>query len=172
VVYLIAGFIALGSVVLATVASVLIVGIMMLMAGFAEMIGAFQFKSWGKFGLWMLLGALYIIAGVLTFENPLFAAAALTLALGIALIVSGGMRLVLAFGMPRGSAWGMVMLSGFITLLLGCMILARWPLSSLFTLGIFLGIDMIFAGVGWLSMGLAMRSIPPALDARAPGSAA
>jgi uncharacterized membrane protein HdeD (DUF308 family) len=70
-VYLIVGFIALGSVVMATVASVLVVGVMMIIAGVAEVFSAFQVKSWGKFLLWALLGVLYIIAGFVTFENPL-----------------------------------------------------------------------------------------------------
>ena len=45
VVYLIAGFIALGSVVFATVATMLVVGIMMIISGVAEVINAFQLKS-------------------------------------------------------------------------------------------------------------------------------
>ena len=73
VVYLIVGFIALGSVAMATVASVLVVGVMMIIAGITEVISAFQIKSWGRFLLWVLLGALYIVAGFVTFENPLLA---------------------------------------------------------------------------------------------------
>src|SRR5262249_2459949 len=130
VVYLIAGIIALGSVVMATVASVLVVGIMMLIAGIAEVISAFQIKSWGKFILWLLLGALYIVAGVLTFENPILAAAILTLFLGISLIASGIMRVVLAFSMQRATPWLWVLLSGIITFLLGLIIVAHWPVSS------------------------------------------
>ncbi|MGA9891765.1 MAG: DUF308 domain-containing protein, partial [Xanthobacteraceae bacterium] len=42
VVYVVAGLIALGSVVLATVVTVFVVGIMMLIAGVAEVINAFQ----------------------------------------------------------------------------------------------------------------------------------
>jgi hypothetical protein len=49
IIYVIAGLIALGSVVVATVVSVFVVGIMMLIAGVAEVIHAFQVKSWGKF---------------------------------------------------------------------------------------------------------------------------
>ena len=79
VVYVIAGCIALGSVVLATVATVLVVGVMMLIAGVAEVINAFQMQGWGKFLLWLLLGVLYIIAGFVTFEDPLMAAAVLIL---------------------------------------------------------------------------------------------
>ena len=89
VVYLIAGFVALGSVVMATVASVFVVGVMMIVAGIAEIINAFQLKGWGKFLIWALLGALYIVAGFVTFENPLLAAALLTLILGASLIASG-----------------------------------------------------------------------------------
>src|SRR3954454_13742190 len=63
VVYLVAGFVALGSVAMATVASVLVVGVMMIVAGAAEVISAFQIKSWGKFLLWVLLGLLYVVAG-------------------------------------------------------------------------------------------------------------
>jgi uncharacterized membrane protein HdeD (DUF308 family) len=158
VVYLVAGLVALSSVALATVASVFVVGIMMVIAGVAEVINAFQMKSWGKFLLWILLGALYIVAGFITFENPLLAAAVLTLMLGVALVVSGVMRIILAFNMKEGMPWMWVVLSGLITLLLGGVILAKWPVSSLYILGIFLGVDLVFAGVGWLFVGLGLKA--------------
>jgi uncharacterized membrane protein HdeD (DUF308 family) len=157
VVYLIAGFIALGSVVMATVASVLVVGVMMIIAGVAEVVSAFQIKSWGKFLLWVLLGVFYIVAGFVTFENPLLAAVLLTLILGASLVASGIMRIILAFGMKRETLSIWVALSGVITLLLGLLILARWPVSSLYILGLFLGIDLIMAGVGWVGIGFGLR---------------
>jgi uncharacterized membrane protein HdeD (DUF308 family) len=157
VVYVIAGFIALGSVVMATVASVLVVGVMMIIAGVAEVFGAFQVKSWGKFLLWVLLGALYIIAGFVTFENPLLAAALLTLVLGASLVASGIMRIILAFSMKQETPWIWIVLSGVITLLLGLLILAHWPVSSLYILGLFLGIDLIMAGAGWIGLGFGLH---------------
>jgi uncharacterized membrane protein HdeD (DUF308 family) len=157
VVYLIAGFIALGSVMMATVASVLIVGVMMIIAGVAEVFSAFQIKSWGKFLFWVLLGVLYIIAGFVTFENPLLAAVLLTLVLGASLVASGIMRIILAFSMKRESPWIWVLLSSVITLLLGLLILVRWPVSSLYILGLFLGFDLIMAGAGWVGLGFGLR---------------
>ena len=157
VVYLLAGFIALGSVVMATVASVLVVGVMMIIAGVAEVFSAFQIKSWGKFLLWVLLGVLYIIAGFVTFENPLLAAAVLTLILGASLLASGVMRIILAFGMKRETPWIWVALSAVITLLLGLLILARWPINSVYILGLFLGIDLVMAGTGWIGLGFGLR---------------
>jgi len=156
-VYLIVGFIALGSVVMATVASVLVVGVMMIIAGVAEVFSAFQVKSWGKFLLWALLGVLYIISGFFTFDNPLLAAALLTLILGASLVASGIMRIILAFSMKRETPWILVLVSAVITLLLGLLILAHWPVSSLYILGLFLGIDLIMAGAGWIGIGFGLR---------------
>ena len=127
VVYVIAGFIALGSIVMATVASVFVVGVMM------------------------------IIAGFFTFENPLLAAAVLTLLLGASLVASGLVRLFLAFSMKRESPWIWVALSAAITLLLGLVILAHWPVNSVYILGLFLGIDLIFAGASWIGLGFGLR---------------
>lgn len=157
IIYLVAGLVALGSVVMATIASVFVVGIMMLIAGVAEVINAFQIKSWGRFLLWLIVGVLYIVAGFLTFENRLLAAALLTLLLGVSLTASGIMRIILAFGVKEGTPWIWVVLSGAITLLLGLVILAHWPISSLYILGLFLGIDLVIAGAGWIAIGLGLR---------------
>lgn len=157
VVYTIAGFIALGSVAMATVVSVFVVGVMMIVAGVAEVISAFQIKSWGKFLLWVLLGLLYVVAGFVTFQNPLLAAVLLTLILSASLVASGVMRIILAFSMKRETPWIWVALSGAVTLLLGVLILMRWPVSSLYILGLFLGIDLIVAGASWVGIGLGLR---------------
>jgi len=159
VVYIIAGLIALSSIVMATVVSVFVVGIMMVIAGIAEIVNAFQIKTWGKFLLWLLLGALYVVAGFLTFENPYLAAAILTLFLGVALIVSGVTRIILAFGMQAAMPWVLVLLSGIITLLLGLIIVAHWPVASLYVLGIFLGVDLLLAGASWVGIGLGLRRL-------------
>jgi uncharacterized membrane protein HdeD (DUF308 family) len=159
-VYIIAGIVALGSVVLATVASVFVVGVMMIIAGVAEVINAFQIKAWGKFLFWILLGALYIVAGFFTFENPLLAAAILTLFLGVSLIASGIVRVFLAFSSQRTMAWLWMLLPGIITLSLGLIIVAHWPVSSLYILGLFLGINLVVTGLGWIGMGFGLRRHP------------
>ena len=162
IVYLIAGVIALGSVFAATVASVFVVGIMMMIAGVAEVINAFQIKTWGRFFFWLILGILYIVAGFVAWDNPLLTAVWLTLFLGAALVASGIVRIFLGFNMQHGSPWIWVVVSGLITLVLGLIILAHWPVSAVYTLGIFLGVDLVFAGASWISLGLALRNAPAA----------
>ena len=143
---------------MATAVSVFFVGIMMVIAGVVEVISAFQIKTWGKFLLWLALGALYIVGGFATFGNPLLAATLLTLLLGAALVTSGIMRIILAFSMKQGMPWIWVALSGAVTLLLGLMILSRWPVSSLYILGLFLGVDLVIAGASWIGISLRLRT--------------
>jgi len=158
VVYLVAGFIALGNVLTATAASVVVVGVMMIIAGVAEVINAFQVRTWGRFIFWLLLGILYIVAGFIAFESPLMTAVWLTLFLGAALVASGIVRVFLGFNMRHGSPWIWVVISGLITILLGVLILAHWPNSALYTLGIFLGVDLVFAGASWIGLGMGLRN--------------
>jgi uncharacterized membrane protein HdeD (DUF308 family) len=162
VVYLVAGIIALGSVVAATAASVLIVGVMMVVAGVFEVINAFQVKTWGRFLFWLLLGVLYIVAGFVAWDNPFLTAIWLTLILGAALVASGLVRVFLGFNMKHGSPWVWVVVSGLITLVLGVIILVHWPFSAVYTLGIFLGVDLVFAGASWIGLGLGLRNAPAA----------
>jgi uncharacterized membrane protein HdeD (DUF308 family) len=53
--------------------------------------------------------------------------------------------------------WVWVLVSGIITLLLGLVIVAHWPVASLYVLGIFLGVDLILAGASWIGIGLGLK---------------
>ena len=158
VVYLVAGFIALGSVAEATAATVFIVGIVVIVSGAFQMIHAFQVKTWGRFTFLLILGILYVIAGFVFIDSPFLTALWLTLFLGAALVASGLVRIYLAFNMKHGSHWLWIVASGLITLLLGVIILAHWPNSAIYTLGIFLGVDLVFAGAGWIGLGLGLKN--------------
>jgi uncharacterized membrane protein HdeD (DUF308 family) len=131
---------------------------MMIIAGVFEVINAFQIKTWGRFLFWLVLGVLYILAGFVALDSPFLTAIWLTLLLGAALVASGIVRIFLAFNMRQGSPWLWVVASGVITLLLGLIILFHWPDSAIYTLGIILGVDLVFAGVGWIGLGLGLRN--------------
>jgi uncharacterized membrane protein HdeD (DUF308 family) len=154
---IVAGLIAMGNLVLGTVVSVLYVGAMMAVAGVGEIFHAFQVKGWGAFLFWLLSGLLYLAAGIIAFMNPLLAAAWLTLLLGIALIVAGVFRGIAAWHARPHAGWGWLAFSSFVSLLLGIEIVIRWPVNSLWILGLFLGIDLIFNGVAVLMLGMRLK---------------
>ena len=68
-----------------------------------------------------------------------------------------GSEVTIAFSLKREQPWIWLLLSSLITLLLGLLILARWPISSVYVLGIFLGIDLVMAGAGWIGLSLALH---------------
>jgi uncharacterized membrane protein HdeD (DUF308 family) len=70
--------------------------------------------------------------------------------------------------MKRETPWIWVAISGVITLLLGLLILARWPINSVYILGLFLGIDLIMAGAGWIGLGFGLRRGQISSQARSP----
>jgi uncharacterized membrane protein HdeD (DUF308 family) len=157
-IYVLAGIVALSSVAFAATVTVLMVGIMMIVGGVAEVISAFQARPWSRALLWVLIGSLYVVAGILAFENPLLTAKFLTLLLGLSLTASGIVKVVLAATMKAGASRLAVVLSGLITIAIGVVILMHWPVASLLVLGVFLGVDLISAGVGWITVGLGLKT--------------
>jgi uncharacterized membrane protein HdeD (DUF308 family) len=67
----------------------------------------------------------------------------------------------------RYQNWGWLLLHGVINLLLGVLIWRQWPLSGLWVIGLFVGIDMIFNGWSLVMLSLAAKNLPAASAANA-----
>jgi uncharacterized membrane protein HdeD (DUF308 family) len=76
--------------------------------------------------------------------------------LGGALVASGLVRVFLALSMKHGP-WVWLLISSLVTMLLGLLILAHWPFSSVYILGLFLGLDLVMAGAAWIGFGFWLR---------------
>lgn len=157
-VMLIVGVIALGNLLAATAASVYLVGFMMLIAGGFQIAHAFGVKEWGGFFFWLLGGLLYAVGGIIAFNNPLLASSVLTLLLAASLLASGVVRAWIGYKhwSHKGSGW--IIAAALITALAGLVIAVGWPVNSLWVLGLFLAIDLIFQGWTAIALGLALKS--------------
>ena len=58
----------------------------------------------------------------------------------------------------RFPRWGWTAASGLIAVLLGLTLLAQLPASSLWFLGLAVGIDLLFEGTGLIALGSALRA--------------
>ena len=154
---LIAGVVALANELLATVVSVFFVGALMLVGGIFQIIHAFGVKSWGRFFWWLVSGLVYALAGIFAYMNPLLASTVLTLLLAIALVVAGVTRIMVGVEHRSEANSGWIIAAGVVTALAGLIIAIGWPVSSLYVLGIFLGIDLIFQGATLTMFGLALK---------------
>jgi uncharacterized membrane protein HdeD (DUF308 family) len=153
-----------------TLASVVVFGWLLVIAGAGVTIHAFWAKQWSGFFLQLLSGLLYLVAGWTLATRPEISAISLALVIAISFVVQGAFRIGAALS-TRIDGWGSLLASGIITLLLGLMIWNEWPLSGVWVIGVFVGIDMFFYG-GWLvSLALSVRSLAQAQGARRPFSA-
>jgi uncharacterized membrane protein HdeD (DUF308 family) len=160
------GVIALGSAVIASLAVAFTIGILLLLGGMSEALGAFWCRGWSGFFLHLLSGVLSIVVGVLFLRAPGGALAALTLLVACFLMVGGLFKIIAAVSY-RFAAWGWSLASGIIDLLLGVLIWQEWPTSALWVIGLFVGINLVFRGVNWIALGLALRSFPGRASATA-----
>ncbi len=156
------GLIALSWSVLATIATVALFGWLLLVGGILSTVHAFMRRRWGGFFIELFAGILYGLVGMMMLANPLEAGLALTLLIAIFLMIGGIFRIVTAL-MVRFPHWMWMLLNGVISLLLGVMIWREWPVSGLWVIGLFLGIDLIFYGWSLIMLGLTVKSLPQGL---------
>lgn len=154
------GVIALATTTMTTVVSLIFLGVMLLTGGFLLLLSAFTSHSWGTALLRVVVGILALLAGWYLMANPASAAVALTLVLAWYFILSGLFRLIEAV-IERPEHWGWLVASGLVSIVLGILLLAHWPITGLFAIGLFIGIDLVIYGLSW---------IMAAVNARRPAS--
>lgn len=155
----VAGVVAISLPLLATVGVVTFLGLILLAAGVAQIISAFHCKGWEGVLLNTLMGILYAVTGFLILENPIKGAAGLTLILALFFLVSGIFRIVIAL-QGRFPGWGWALLSGAVTVLLGLIIWRQFPQSTMWLVGMLVGIEFLFNGWMWMMVAFAFRQIP------------
>lgn len=140
------GALAVSFVFGATILSVVTLGMMLLIAAAAQTVAGILARDWGGFWMFLLLGTFYAVAGILTIQHPILAAEGLTLMLAAVFLIGGAFRIISAC-VERFPWRGWVFFSGVVSVLLGVLIWRQWPVSGLWVLGLFIGIDLIVNGV-------------------------
>lgn len=156
---LVVGVIAAFTLPFATTAVTIYIGIMMLFGGAIQTVHAFSVKSWGRFFYWLIAGLLYTIGAIVCLVEPILAAAFFTFLLGFLLIVAGVIRIVVGFQSRGVRGYGWIIAAGIITAIAGLIITTGWPFNSLWVLGLFLSIDLIFQGWSWIAFSLGLRAL-------------
>jgi len=156
--YILMGVIALTYVGFATLFSVAYLGIMLAVAGVGEIIFGYQTRKEGSMGFHLLFGALAVIAGIFIFSAPIQNALMITLAASIYLVIRGGIKMI-GSAVNRYPHWGWTFWDGLLSIALGAMIIAMWPASSFWAIGVFVGIELLFHGFEFVGLGLLGKSI-------------
>ena len=153
------GHSGIGAPFIASLATALTLGALLVAGGIAQLIGAFWTRDWSGFFLMLLMGLLYVVVGLLFLNRPVSALEALTLLLACSLMVSGVFRIVGSL-LHRFPHWSYIFFGGALNLVLGLMIWLQWPFSGFWVIGLFVGIDMIFNGWTWIMLALRLKKLP------------
>jgi uncharacterized membrane protein HdeD (DUF308 family) len=158
VAWIVLGALALLFLGLTTVMAVAAVGVLLIIAGIAEIVHSFAAQRWGGLLWHLMVGLLAGVLGLMLFLNPTAGALALTLLAAAYLLLAGAFRIVGAL-VQRYPKWDWAVLGGIISLLLGVFIWVQWPVSGLWAIGLFIGIDMILNGGAMIGEGMSARNI-------------
>jgi len=155
IVAIVLGLLAMVAPVITGLSIALLVGFLVVVGGIVRLVWAFQAGSLGEGILKFLLAGLTLVCGMLLVANPLFASGFLTILLSLYFIVDGVSEIAVGLGSKRG--W--FIFAGVVSILLGVLLWAQFPLSGAWALGILLGIKLLFIGLIMIMGGSAARSM-------------
>jgi len=143
----------------ASVAVVMVLGVSMLVSGVATIVAAFWAGKWSALLLQLLIGIFYAVVGFIIMDTPLVSTVSLTLVMALMFLIVGIMRSVAAL-VIRFPQWGWALLSGILTTLVGIIIYKNLPETALWAIGTLVGIQLLFDGLFWVMLSLAIRRLP------------
>jgi uncharacterized membrane protein HdeD (DUF308 family) len=155
IIAIILGILAMIAPVVAGLSIALFLGVLVVIGGVVRLVWAFQAGSLGEGILKFLLAGLTLVCGMMLVANPLFASGFLTILLALYFIVDGVSEIAVGLGSRRG--W--FIFAGAVSILLGVLLWAQFPLSGAWALGILLGIKLLFIGLIMIMGGSAARSM-------------
>jgi uncharacterized membrane protein HdeD (DUF308 family) len=148
----VAGVLALLFPVISSLTVEIFVGWVLVIAGAATVYGAFSVEGTRPFFGQLLLGLLKLALGVYLIMHPGVGMVALTLLLAAVFMVDGAVQFAFAFDLRPKEGWGWMLLSAIVSVAVGLLIAAGLPGTSLFTLGLLVGINFLSTGIALIML--------------------
>lgn len=173
---LICGIVATAFPFVSSMGVIIVIGAALIISGASMVVSSFWSGKWSGFFLQLLVGIFYIVAGFTIFDAPLKSLVVFTLLLAAFFIVIGLLRIITSL-VERHPMWGWSLFNGLVTLVVGVIIyrhcrpneivqgLSEGDLTALgnswlWVIGLLVGIDLIFNGMSWVMLSLAVRRLP------------
>jgi uncharacterized membrane protein HdeD (DUF308 family) len=158
VLMVIAGLIAITFVGVTSMLSVIYLGALFMIGGIAEIIFAFSTRPHSDMWYHLLFGLLFAVAGYFIFSNPIPNMVFLTMLIAAVFMITGISTLVTSV-VERFSNWGWFALNGVIATVAAFLIFRNPLASSIWLIGMLVGLEFIFRGCAWISLGFTGRAV-------------
>jgi len=129
--------------------------------GFSELVLAFASMSPGRFPMRLLVGVLYGLTGLVVIASASAEAESLTLFVGLMLTVRGVVAGVVAFQVDGLPGWRWPLADAMASLVIGGLIVVRWPSSTDWKLGMLVGLSLVVTGASRAVFAARLRALPP-----------
>lgn len=155
------GIYALYAARVATIGSVIALGVILCLVGIIGVVTAFMMRNAGHLFLMLLASALYLVVGVMLAQHPSVGAQIVTLLLAVLFVFDGIFRFVAALWL-QFPQWGWVAASGVITFVLGLLLWAGYPNTASWFIGFAVGINLIVSGIAWSAFAIKLKNVTAA----------
>ena len=155
---LISGFLALIAPLAAGLSITVMIGVLLIFSGAAQLFIVIRAGSFGEGLLLAVLAILSLIAGIYMVSQPVSALATLTLFLAAYFIATGVIEAIGAFSAKPMQGWGWLLFGGIVSIALGIMIWRQFPVSGVWAVGTLVGVRLIMSGWTLIAIGGITRS--------------
>ncbi len=143
---------------------IIILSWVLIFAGIGHLAAALRFKSVGSFAWELILAAVCVYVGLYMRMHPVMGMTTLVLLLAIFFSASAISEFILYFRNRYLPYSGWLLAHAVLDVILFALIWVHWPANSARVIGLFVGVDLIFAGLSRLISGAPFyptrRSVP------------
>jgi uncharacterized membrane protein HdeD (DUF308 family) len=163
--FIVLGIFAIIEPAVAALAVSRLVGWLLVFGGLVYLIGACTRRRVKEVIFQLAIGIIYLAGGRFSLTHPHLAMGTLTLLLGAVIMAGGAAEIVSYFQVKSADASAWMLFNAIITFFLGGMIWFHWPSSSVWTIGILVGLTLLMTGITRLMFAFTARKLSR-LDAR------
>ena len=157
--FMVLGIFAIIEPAVAALAVSRLVGWLLVFGGLVYLIGACAGRGLKEVIFQLAIGIIYLIGGRYSLTHPQLAMATLTLLLGAVIMAGGVAEIVSYLRLKSADASGWMLFNGIIRFFLGGMIWFHWPSSSVWAIGILVGLTLLITGMTRLMFAFTARKL-------------
>jgi uncharacterized membrane protein HdeD (DUF308 family) len=158
---LILGAVAVIVPAIASVATAIFVGWILIVASAFHAADAWAVEHGGRRALRLVPALLTLAAGLYLVVAPLAGAFTLTVVLVIWFMATGTARIVVGIAERGVPGWWMTVVNGVLSVGLGVLIAEGLPSSAGWAIGLIVGVDLIFSGTILMALGSRLKQVVP-----------
>ena len=147
----------------------ILVGLLLVLSGGAQV---FLFLKRRERWLRLLSGLLSVITGGIMLFFPAAGLMALSIVLGVFLLLEGGLEIAMAFMFRPFPRWGWLLFAGIVSIIMGVLVFVFFPLAGLLYMALALAINLGAYGMSVLLLALKAKKKEKTMPSDVAGAAA